>query len=196
VCCCAWRNQPGRCGRKPPSAGFYKSPWGQHARLQLLTVEAMLAGKTIDPPAQGCGRSEHPRLASSRSWRAIAPKRREEGETRWTAAKAKGGAPDRTRTCDLRLRRVAGPNRLTPPQAIPPDFTGLFSGGRQLLPTRDRARLSPVCHHSAVSKPEPPVFGSCRRAAPPVLGAKSPCHACGACAAGGAPRSPPPAPGF
>src|SRR5512139_2047175 len=61
-----------------------------------------------------------------------------------------------------------------------------------------------------VSKPNLPLFGSCRRAAPPVLGAKSPCHAGGACAAGGAgppnaaaalgtpgrPRSPPPARGF
>ena len=28
--------------------------------------------------------------------------------------------------------------------------------------------------------------GSCPRTAPPVLGAKSPCHGCGACAAGGA----------
>jgi len=35
------------------SAGFYTSPWGKHARLQILTVEDMLTGKTIDrPPAQ------------------------------------------------------------------------------------------------------------------------------------------------
>ena len=35
------------------SAGFYKSPWGRHARLQILTVEDLLTGKTIDrPPAQ------------------------------------------------------------------------------------------------------------------------------------------------
>jgi len=35
------------------SAGFYSSPWGKHARLQILTVEALLTGKTIDrPPAQ------------------------------------------------------------------------------------------------------------------------------------------------
>jgi site-specific DNA-methyltransferase (adenine-specific) len=35
------------------SAGFYTSPWGRHARLQILTVEDLLTGKTIDrPPAQ------------------------------------------------------------------------------------------------------------------------------------------------
>jgi DNA modification methylase len=35
------------------SAGFYTSPWGKHARLQVLTVEDLLTGKTIDrPPAQ------------------------------------------------------------------------------------------------------------------------------------------------
>lgn len=35
------------------SAGFYTSPWGKHARLQTLTVEDLLTGKTIDrPPAQ------------------------------------------------------------------------------------------------------------------------------------------------
>jgi DNA modification methylase len=35
------------------SAGFYASPWGKHARLQILTVEGLLTSKTIDrPPAQ------------------------------------------------------------------------------------------------------------------------------------------------
>jgi len=35
------------------SAGFYTSPWGKHARLQILTVEDLLTGKGIDrPPAQ------------------------------------------------------------------------------------------------------------------------------------------------
>lgn len=34
------------------SAGFYTSPWGRHARLQILTVEDLLTGKTVDrPPA-------------------------------------------------------------------------------------------------------------------------------------------------
>lgn len=32
------------------SAGFYESPWGKHPRLQLLTVEDLLAGKGIDYP--------------------------------------------------------------------------------------------------------------------------------------------------
>jgi site-specific DNA-methyltransferase (adenine-specific) len=33
------------------SAGFYKSPWGNsHARLQILTIEQLLAGKKIDMP--------------------------------------------------------------------------------------------------------------------------------------------------
>lgn len=35
------------------SAGFYKSPWGMHSRLQLLTMGELLAGKRIDyPPAR------------------------------------------------------------------------------------------------------------------------------------------------
>lgn len=32
------------------SAGFYTSPWGKHARLQLLTVAEMLSGNGIDYP--------------------------------------------------------------------------------------------------------------------------------------------------
>jgi site-specific DNA-methyltransferase (adenine-specific) len=32
------------------SAGFYKSPWGQHPRLQILTVAELLDGKRIDAP--------------------------------------------------------------------------------------------------------------------------------------------------
>jgi len=31
-------------------AGFYTSPWGQHPRLQILTVAELLAGKRIDYP--------------------------------------------------------------------------------------------------------------------------------------------------
>ena len=39
--------------KEAASAGFYTSPWGTHARLQLITVEDLLAGKTIDrPPTQ------------------------------------------------------------------------------------------------------------------------------------------------
>jgi DNA modification methylase len=32
------------------SAGFYTSPWGKHARLQLLTVAELLAGASVDYP--------------------------------------------------------------------------------------------------------------------------------------------------
>lgn len=33
------------------SAGFYHSPWGtQHRKVQILTVEDLLAGKTVDLP--------------------------------------------------------------------------------------------------------------------------------------------------
>jgi len=32
------------------SAGFYESPWGQHPRIQLFTVEELLVGKRIDYP--------------------------------------------------------------------------------------------------------------------------------------------------
>jgi len=35
------------------SAGFYKSPWGTHARIQLLTVPELLDGKRIDAPPMG-----------------------------------------------------------------------------------------------------------------------------------------------
>jgi DNA modification methylase len=36
------------------NAGFYQSPWGKHPRIQLLTIEQLLAGKRIDmPPASG-----------------------------------------------------------------------------------------------------------------------------------------------
>jgi site-specific DNA-methyltransferase (adenine-specific) len=35
------------------SASFYKSPWGRHPTIQLLTVGELLDGKTIDMPAGG-----------------------------------------------------------------------------------------------------------------------------------------------
>ena len=39
--------------KEAASAGFYKSPWGKHPRIQLVTVEDLLTGKGIDrPPAQ------------------------------------------------------------------------------------------------------------------------------------------------
>lgn len=34
--------------------GFYESPWGKHAKVQLLTVSELLEGKRVDmPPATG-----------------------------------------------------------------------------------------------------------------------------------------------
>ncbi len=37
--------------KEAASAGFYDSPWGtKHPRLQLLTVEELLQGKSIDMP--------------------------------------------------------------------------------------------------------------------------------------------------
>jgi hypothetical protein len=36
--------------KEAANAGFYRSPWGQHARLQILTVEDLLTGKTINRP--------------------------------------------------------------------------------------------------------------------------------------------------
>jgi DNA modification methylase len=46
--------EPTRDMRKEAaSAGFYKSPWGTHPRIQLLTVQELLDGKRIDyPPSQ------------------------------------------------------------------------------------------------------------------------------------------------
>jgi hypothetical protein len=39
--------------KEAASAGFYKSPWGTHPRIQLLTVQELLEGKRIDyPPSQ------------------------------------------------------------------------------------------------------------------------------------------------
>jgi site-specific DNA-methyltransferase (adenine-specific) len=35
------------------SAGFYHSPWGEHPRLQLLTVAELLDGRKIDSPPLG-----------------------------------------------------------------------------------------------------------------------------------------------
>jgi DNA modification methylase len=36
--------------REAASAGFYESPWGRHARVQLLTIADLLDGKGIDYP--------------------------------------------------------------------------------------------------------------------------------------------------
>ena len=36
--------------REAASAGFYKSPWGNHPRIQLLTIEDLLGGKGVNYP--------------------------------------------------------------------------------------------------------------------------------------------------
>ncbi|HYT76293.1 MAG TPA: restriction endonuclease [Vicinamibacterales bacterium] len=39
--------------KEAATAGFYTSPWGKHARLQLMTIDYLLTGKTLDrPPIQ------------------------------------------------------------------------------------------------------------------------------------------------
>jgi hypothetical protein len=41
-------------GPRRANAGVITSPWGSPPRLQILTIEELLAGKKIDmPPAQG-----------------------------------------------------------------------------------------------------------------------------------------------
>ncbi len=52
------------------SAGIFKSPWGSHPRLQLVTVEEMLAGQGIDYPrttGANVTLKTAPRLASKES---------------------------------------------------------------------------------------------------------------------------------
>jgi site-specific DNA-methyltransferase (adenine-specific) len=45
-------DEPTRAMRtEAASAGFYTSPWGQHPRLQIVTVGELLAGKRLDIPA-------------------------------------------------------------------------------------------------------------------------------------------------
>lgn len=39
--------------REAASAGFYASPWGEHPRVQLITVAELLAGKQLDRPGSG-----------------------------------------------------------------------------------------------------------------------------------------------
>jgi len=41
----------GAMRKEAASAGFYKSRWGKHPRLQLLTIEELLGGKGIDYPS-------------------------------------------------------------------------------------------------------------------------------------------------
>jgi len=43
-------NPTGPMRKEAAGAGFYTSPWGQHPRLQLLTIEELLDGKKVDFP--------------------------------------------------------------------------------------------------------------------------------------------------
>lgn len=36
--------------KEAASAGFYESPWGKHAKIQILTIKELLGGKEIDSP--------------------------------------------------------------------------------------------------------------------------------------------------
>jgi hypothetical protein len=48
------------------SADFYKSPWGSHPRLQILTVAELLAGRKIDyPPALNVTHKRAPRAEAA-----------------------------------------------------------------------------------------------------------------------------------
>jgi len=39
--------------KEAAGAGFYKSPWGKHSTLQILTMEQLLKGKQLDAPPMG-----------------------------------------------------------------------------------------------------------------------------------------------
>jgi len=52
------------------SAGFYSSQWGNHARLQILTIEELLSGTAT---------AQYPRLNAATFKRATR-QRREQGE--------------------------------------------------------------------------------------------------------------------
>jgi hypothetical protein len=47
------------------TAGFYSSPWGKHPRIQILTVEQLLAGQGVDirPRAERASRTSRRRSA-------------------------------------------------------------------------------------------------------------------------------------
>lgn len=48
------------------AAGFYKSPWGSHSRIQIITVAQLLEGKHIDyPPTLNVTHKQAPRVHPS-----------------------------------------------------------------------------------------------------------------------------------
>jgi DNA methylase/NACHT-associated inactive Restriction Endonuclease 1 len=66
------------------SAGFYKSPWGNHPRLQILTVAELLEGKGIDYPHMSnvtfkrASRAQAPEAEQLELSPAPSPKRKEQ----------------------------------------------------------------------------------------------------------------------
>ncbi|TKC98150.1 DNA methyltransferase [Polyangium fumosum] len=58
--------------KEAATAGFYDSPWGRHPRIQILTVEQLLAGRGIDYPAP---------LSSNVTIKRAPPAARPRGET-------------------------------------------------------------------------------------------------------------------
>lgn len=58
--------------KEAATAGFYSSPWGRHPRLQILTVEQILAGKGIDYPGP---------MSTNVTVKRAQPSRRPRGET-------------------------------------------------------------------------------------------------------------------
>lgn len=57
------REEPTRAMRAEASAaGFYASPWGRHAKLQLLTIAELLEARTVDAPPSNVTFREPPRV--------------------------------------------------------------------------------------------------------------------------------------
>ena len=82
------------------SAGSYTSPWGRHPRIQILTVDELLAGAQLDaPPTRQVDRTfrKPPRVAAPTP----APQRLDLEEPAATAAKP----PARRKPAKAGLRR-------------------------------------------------------------------------------------------
>jgi hypothetical protein len=68
------------------SAGFYASPWGQHPRIQFLTVGELLAGKRIDcPPLRQTSRTfkQAPRADTYEGEQGSLPMAAERPDSEW-----------------------------------------------------------------------------------------------------------------
>ena len=83
------------------SAGFYTSPWGRHPRIQLLTIEELLAGKPLDaPPTRQVDRT-FKRAQRVKPKLPVEP-RLEFGEP---AAPAKAKLPKKAKTARIKARQ-------------------------------------------------------------------------------------------